>query len=1616
MSAKRIISRVWSAVKWAVATVILIAAGLVVALYTPVTQDAIREKAVEALNRRPGLDARIDTFRLRFPLRFTLAGVSLVEDGDTLVSARRLDADVAMLPLFVGNIDVRRLRLNDAYYRMGTPDSAMYLRLRAGAVTLNTAGVKISPMDINAVDGEIAHARVSITLSPDSSPTDTVSEQSPLEISLNRLKLTDFAYDMRMMPTIDSLGAHFDDVLLSDGQISLTGQTVRLRSLTGSGLDASYIAPAVADAAPAPVAETAPGTASRPWTVEIDSISFSGSKALYTTAGVVPQPGLDFAFIQVSDLDLNVTHFYNRAATISMPFRLQATERCGVTLNASGTFAMDSAGMFFHDFNILTPSRTAFAADGMLGMGDLTADPDLPIRLRAEGNLAVSDARLMFPAFSPYLAIFGRNGLIGVDMEAAGTPARLDISRLDIKAGNAAALRADGYIGNLLSPDRIVADLDLDGHIFDGKSIAHALLDPKSGIAIAPLSLDGHIGADGPRYNASLTATSLSGRLALDGNIDSRPDGGYDIALSADDFPVNAFMPGLGVGRVTATVDGRGHGYDFFSPETALEAKANISKAEYNGYTYTGIGLTADLHNGNANINASVRNAGLSLSLNAAGNLSGSTYGWTADIDGDNIDLQALNFSEYPATLALDANADAQISSDGKNIDLNLRLPDLKMTRDVGTVSISDVSLHLLAADSSTTIGLHNRDLTARVFSPLGLYPIMDRFTRVSGLTDSIMTTRRFNVNSLQAALPPFEITASAGSDNLINDILAPDKMSIARLDLNAANDSLLSLRSQIQKLNTGAMTLDTVNVDISQTNGRLHLLATVNNAPGNLDEYALVDAHIIIDESKVSMRIAQQNREGRTGFDLGAFAMIDARDNLSLKFFPFNPTIGYKPWTINPDNFLSYNLLTRHIDANLHMEGGNSSLAAYTRHDASHSGDEDSETAPHQEDIILDIKDIHLADWIKVNPFAPPVTGDLSARLNINWDGGENINGKGDINLSEFHYGNRRVGSFLANLDVSTNTSGTVRAKADLSVDGIKSVTLAGNLNDSIAASPFNLDLSVIHFPLAVVNPFLPEGVARLNGTLNGTLDVSGNSSRPRLDGSLRFDSTTVFLGLTATDYRFSPVDIPVTDNLVSFKNFAIAGPNKNPLSINGTVDISDFASPKVDLTMDARNMMVVNTKRASSGADVFGKAFIDLDASIKGSTRFMTVNADLKVLSGTNITYQLTTSASAITDRSMDEMVRFVNLADSTAVAEADTIADPGMMLALNALLTVQDNTSITVNLPGGPRDKVVIEPQGTLNYTMAPMSDGRLTGRININDGKVSYTLPVVMSEKQFSFDAGSYVAFNGDLMNPILNIHLTDVLKANVTQNGQNSRLVDFDVMMGVTGTLDRMDVAFDLRTDDDITVANELQSMSAEQRASQAMNLLLYNVYTGPGTKASANLSANPLYSFLESQVNNWAANNIKGVDLSFGIDRYNRTTDGTTSSTMSYSYRISKTLFNDRFKIVVGGNYSDGADDQSIANSFFNNIAFEYYLNSAHTMLLKIFRKTGFESILEGEVTQTGIGFTYRRRVPSLIKMVPKFMRPLFQRGKKSPPAPASEKPAAEPAAASVASQTAASK
>ena len=288
--------------------------------------------------------------------------------------------------------------------------------------------------------------------------------------------------------------------------------------------------------------------------------------------------------------------------------------------------------------------------------------------------------------------------------------------------------------------------------------------------------------------------------------------------------------------------------------------------------------------------------------------------------------------------------------------------------------------------------------------------------------------------------------------------------------------------------------------------------------------------------------------------------------------------------------------------------------------------------------------------------------------------------------------------------------------------------------------------------------------------------------------------------------------------------------------------------------------------------------------------------------------------------------------------------------------------------VDLSANGENRIDLQGGGNLTYTMNPLGDVSLSGKYVLSGGTVRYNPPVI-SQKIFKITPDGYVEWVGDIADPAFNITAVETVRANVSSNDQDARPVNFNISINIRNTLNDLAVSFDLSAPEDLTLQNELNSLTAEQRATQAMNLLIYNTYTGPGSTGKAS-SENPLNSFIQKELNQWAQNNLKGVDLSFGIDTYDDASAGAKGTRTDYSYRLSKSLFGDRVKAVIGGKVSSDADpDENLKENLIDDISLEYRLTKRDNMFLKLFRHTGYESILEGEVTETGVGFVIRKKM-----------------------------------------------
>lgn len=143
-------------------------------------------------------------------------------------------------------------------------------------------------------------------------------------------------------------------------------------------------------------------------------------------------------------------------------------------------------------------------------------------------------------------------------------------------------------------------------------------------------------------------------------------------------------------------------------------------------------------------------------------------------------------------------------------------------------------------------------------------------------------------------------------------------------------------------------------------------------------------------------------------------------------------------------------------------------------------------------------------------------------------------------------------------------------------------------------------------------------------------------------------------------------------------------------------------------------------------------------------------------------------------------------------------------------------------------------------------------------------------------------------------------------------------------------------------------------------------MLVTNRYGSIG-KAGGLSMGSAINSLLQTEISN-ITRNIKAVDISVGMESRDGTDD---LSNMDYSFRLAKRFWNDRLNVIIGGKISGDDEDDGGSNNqnFIDNVSVEYRLDSSGTRYVKAFHTQDNESILEGEVMETGVGVVLRKKM-----------------------------------------------
>ena len=315
-------------------------------------------------------------------------------------------------------------------------------------------------------------------------------------------------------------------------------------------------------------------------------------------------------------------------------------------------------------------------------------------------------------------------------------------------------------------------------------------------------------------------------------------------------------------------------------------------------------------------------------------------------------------------------------------------------------------------------------------------------------------------------------------------------------------------------------------------------------------------------------------------------------------------------------------------------------------------------------------------------------------------------------------------------------------------------------------------------------------------------------------------------------------------------------------------------------------------------------------------------------------------------------DSTAYYGNIAASLDLA----VRGPADSLWIGGDIGILPETEVTYLL--GKKNYIHAGVDGRLQLDFPLGGELALNGRVGVQEGKVHYTLPFYPIAP-FTIDNGSHIDFEGPLSAMKVDLTASQKARAMVSEVGQRVRTVDFNVGLQIGGALDNLSLHFLLDAPRDEIVRADIAQMSVEDRDRVAAALLTTGMYTSEAN-AEAGSSGYALASMIQRGLNTVADNRLgKIVDIDFGMSG----SSGYESATTDYKMNVSKSFFDDRLKLTVGGAVSTSDDGSSSSTSaFLDNVSAEYFMGETRGTSIKAFHKHDYENIMDGDITKEGIG------------------------------------------------------
>ena len=1614
----------WCAIALVVAAVCL--AGIL--LYVPSVQERVVEKVCASLSEQTGYDVHLKNLRLSFPLHLSADSIVACEGGDTLLQAERMRLHLRVLPLLRAEADVAEVELGGVSLDTRELVGGTHVRGKVGRIAaplpsskrLSAARIGWETQHVRVAAAEIRDADLSVWLS-DTAFTDTTTSK-PWLVSVGGLRLRNVKARVALATAPPSIKAGADSIVAGRGQMWIAVDIPRGKvqnghfdtrrgtyavqgvdiaganiAYTSRGSDGKWQRRSTPATLPDDCKRTSADSLRAEWDYE-DNISGLEAWSPFTQR---PSGALDTDEIILTNTDLRVAPLrYSDAegTTLNIEHAALHELNSGMSIDElRGEVKVDDEGIALPDFTLQTPF-SKLRIGGKIpwsalseGFGSLNMDLDLTLGPQdVEKILRSRTLDLSRSQQKHILDLYPRRPL-SLKGHVRGNLEHIQLLPLDIAMPDVVKGRLSGRIDHVQTNPAADLNFNLQTGSMLPQIYRKAMPDVAQTVSLpGAMSMKGSVryGAPGGRSVKS-DAVSLACNLGVGGgNADIKANvsslsalsttsgsESWNVAATTHNLPIRSFLPTMDIAPLSAHITARGNTFDLLSPRARITAKADIHRGAFSGINISGIHADADVSKGDVAVSVISNTAALDGTATLTARIEDLLRDKnTTDADyisGDirldlaTADLRALGFTAD--TLETGGMLTAHFHSNGDFTAYGAEgtIENIFLQTNEQGFSSENTTFSFATSPDTTYANASSGDLELHIGAEGSVEKILPRMTALADEAVRQIDAKSLDMPALQREFLPMKVYVKARKENPLSGYLALKgiEFNTAYIDLISHPETGLTGEAKIGALSKGGLLLDTIGLSMEQDSLGLALNGFVRNYkkknPTKFD--ASLEGHIFANEAEIRTKFYDNQKE--KSIDLGVRAAL-ADGGVSVSLFPQNPILAYRTFTLNKDNFIFLG------------EGGQ------IRADVDLVADDGtglrilSEPTDSVNDITASVYNINLAELSNVVPYLPKLGGTLNGDFHI-LDNHETLSAMGSLDMQNFAYEGTQLGNVGA--DVVYLPQGEDEHFASAYIRAADEEVLEASGTYYGKTETFDGTASLQQFPLALLNAFLEGTDVALDGHAIGDLAIQGALSSPKINGELRMDSAHIYSPAYGFRFLMDEKPIAVENSRIRFDKFKLATTGKNPLTLNGNIDASDLASVRLALTLQGKNFELIDTKRTRQST-IFGTVMADMVGSVTGTLSNMTVRGKLDILDKTDMTYILKDSPLTVDNR-LDDLVQFVSFNDSIEDGE-EPQTEEEMSLNMVLGINVHEGARFRCFLSEDGKSYANIVGGGNMTFRLTPQGEMRLTGKLTAQSGDMKYEMPVIPL-RTFNLVEGSTIDFTGDPTNPTLNIRATERMKVLIAGDDDRQRAVAFDVGVAITKPLDRMGLEFTIDAPDDLTVQNQLASMSAEQRSKAAVAMMATGMYlTDTGNMSSGFKANNALNAFLQNEIQNITAGALKTVDLNVGVE------SGTSlvgTQTTDYSFQFSKRFWGDRIRVVIGGRVSAGENADNRAESIINNVSIEYKLNKGATQHVRIFYDRDSQDPFEGQLTETGVGWNVRNKADNLGDLL------LFWRKKETP-------------------------